>query len=59
MVRPLTRKRKGVEKARELEEKFLEENLEDLKAIAEGKKTSEYEMEEVEAYLESLEEESK
>ncbi|MBS1263578.1 MAG: hypothetical protein MAG715_00761 [Methanonatronarchaeales archaeon] len=53
----MKRKRKGVEKAKGLEEKFLEENLEDLKAIASGEMESAYSREEVSSYLENLEEE--
>lgn len=52
------RKRKGVEKQKELEEKFLEENLEDLRAIAEGDMDSAYSREEVQAYLDTMEGES-
>lgn len=53
----MPRKRKGVDKMRELEEKFLEENLEDLRAIASGDQESEYSLEEVRVYLEAVEEE--
>lgn len=52
----MKRKRKGVEKQKELEEKFLEENLEDLKAIAEGELESRFRPEEAREYLEMLEE---
>lgn len=52
----MKRKRKGLEKQKELEEKFLEENLEDLRAIAEGDMESPHSREEVQEYLDLLEE---